>query len=76
MKNRLIGTICAAVMLLALFAPMAMADGVCGESVSWTLTDDGVLTVFGEGEMTTLPPVKRRGMPSAALCGSLLSKTA
>lgn len=32
MKNRLIGTICAAVMLLALFAPMAMADGVCGES--------------------------------------------
>ena len=49
MKNRLIGTICAAVMLLALFAPMAMADGVCGESVSWTLTDAGVLTVFGEG---------------------------
>ena len=52
MKNRLIGTICAAVMLLALFAPMAMADGVCGESVSWTLTDAGVLTVFGEGKMT------------------------
>lgn len=52
MKNRLIGAICAAVMLLALFAPMAMADGVCGESVSWTLTDDGVLTVFGEGAMT------------------------
>ena len=52
MKNRLIGTICAVVMLLALFAPMAMADGVCGESVSWTLTDAGVLTVFGEGEMT------------------------
>lgn len=52
MKNRLIGTICAAVMLLALFAPMAMADGVCGESVSWTLTDAGVLTVFGTGEMT------------------------
>ena len=52
MKNRLIGTICAAVMLLALFAPMAMADGMCGESASWTLTDDGVLTVFGEGEMT------------------------
>ena len=52
MKNRLIGAICAAVMLLALFAPMAMADGVCGESVSWTLTDAGVLTVFGTGEMT------------------------
>lgn len=52
MKNRLIGAICAAVMLLALFAPMAMADGVCGESVSWTLTDAGVLTVFGEGAMT------------------------
>ena len=52
MKNRLIGAICAAVMLLALFAPMAMADGVCSESVSWTLTDDGVLTVFGEGKMT------------------------
>ena len=46
MKNRLIGTICAAVMLLALFAPMAMADGMCGESASWTLTDDGVLSIF------------------------------
>ena len=52
MKNRRIGAICAAVMLLALFAPMVMADGVCGESVSWTLTDAGVLTVFGEGAMT------------------------
>ena len=25
----------------------------CGENLSWTLTDDGVLTIFGSGKMCT-----------------------
>ncbi|MDR0989523.1 MAG: leucine-rich repeat domain-containing protein [Prevotellaceae bacterium] len=27
-------------------------SGVCGTNLTWTLTDDGVLTISGEGEMT------------------------
>ncbi len=28
-----------------------VASGMCGEAVVWTLTEDGTLTIFGEGEM-------------------------
>lgn len=51
MKKRLISMLLSAVILFACFAPAALADGVCGESVSWTLSDTGVLTISGDGDM-------------------------
>ncbi len=32
-------------------APKTAADGTCGTNLTWTLSDDGVLTVSGEGKM-------------------------
>ncbi|MBR3704125.1 MAG: leucine-rich repeat protein [Oscillospiraceae bacterium] len=31
--------------------PALIASGTCGENLTWTLTDDGTLTISGEGEM-------------------------
>ena len=33
------------------WAESVIAEGTCGESVSWSLSDDGVLTVSGSGSM-------------------------
>ncbi len=32
-----------------------IASGVCGESLTWELTDDGTLTISGTGDMTSAP---------------------
>ena len=29
----------------------AIADGTCGDNLTWVLTEDGTLTISGEGEM-------------------------
>ena len=31
--------------------PSVLASGVCGDDLTWTLTDDGVLTISGTGDM-------------------------
>ena len=33
----------------------AVASGTCGENLTWVLDEDGVLTINGEGEMTSSP---------------------
>ena len=40
-------------MCMLLFCAGALADqsGTCGESLTWALTDDGVLTISGSGRM-------------------------
>ena len=38
--------------LLAPIATAEVANGSCGESVNWVLTEDGVLTISGSGNMT------------------------
>ena len=45
----------AAVVLLAVFwcgTAAASSSGTCGDDLTWTLTDDGVLTISGTGPMT------------------------
>lgn len=37
----------------AAFAADILDSGTCGDNLTWTLTDDGTLTVSGTGEMTT-----------------------
>ncbi len=36
-------------------AAEVLASGTCGENLTWVLTDDGTLTISGEGEMTSSP---------------------
>ncbi len=56
MKRRKLGPVLAAALLalvLALFCAQAAAEsGSCGENLTWTLDDFGVLTIEGSGEMT------------------------
>ncbi len=35
--------------------PVILDSGSCGQNLKWELTDDGVLTISGEGEMTSTP---------------------
>ena len=54
MKKRLISillTLCLALALLPGTA-WAVASGTCGDNLTWTLTDDGRLTISGTGAMT------------------------
>lgn len=74
MKKRLISMLLSAVILFACFAPAALADGVCGESVSWTLSDTGVLTISGDGDMATSRPAPLHGTHSATKCAGLSLK--
>lgn len=44
--------------LLFVFVPVEasaeeISSGTCGENLSWTLSDEGVLTIFGSGEITS-----------------------
>ena len=35
----------------AVFAAEIVASGTCGKNLTWTLSDDGVLTISGDGPM-------------------------
>ncbi|MBQ1317263.1 MAG: hypothetical protein IIY46_07255, partial [Lachnospiraceae bacterium] len=55
-RNKLL--VVAAVMTVVLLWSVAVfaedsiiASGSCGESVNWTLTEDGILTDYGNGAM-------------------------
>lgn len=54
MKKKLLSIVLALSMICALVPIMASAEttatsGTCGENVTWTLSDDGTLTISGTG---------------------------
>lgn len=53
MKKRILSLVLAVVMVCALAPVVAWAatSGTCGDNLTWTLDDDGTLTISGEGEM-------------------------
>ncbi len=58
MKKKLVSLVMAAIMLAAVlpgmsvFASAVVDSGMCGEDVSWVLTDDGTLVISGSGRMS------------------------
>ena len=60
MKKKLLGLILALLMVFSLlpasaFAANVVQSGTCGDNLTWTLDDAGVLTITGTGEMTGAP---------------------
>lgn len=60
MKKKLLGLILALLMVFSLlpasaFAANVVQSGTCGENLTWTFDDEGVLTITGTGEMTGAP---------------------
>lgn len=62
-RNRLLAIVLALVLSVNLFTTSVWAEGevvekqlinsgTCGENLTWTLSDDGILTISGTGEMT------------------------
>jgi len=55
MRKKLWLALLCAILLLGMFSATALAEtvdsGTCGENLTWTLDDQGVLTISGEGEM-------------------------
>ena len=56
MKKRTLSLMLALLMIISVLPVSAAADapksGTCGENLTWTLSDDGVLTISGSGAMT------------------------
>lgn len=54
MKKRILGLILTLAMVLACMPIIAYAQtsGTCGENLTWTLDDEGTLTISGTGDMT------------------------
>ncbi len=50
--------LCMLVMSVSVFA--ATADGTCGENLTWTLTEDGVLTISGTGSTDNYIPLIKK----------------
>lgn len=53
MRNRILSFLLAMVMI-TIYAPVtvrAETNGTCGENLTWTLDDNGTLTISGEGDM-------------------------
>ena len=60
MKKKTLGLILALLMVFSLlpasaFAANVVQSGTCGENLTWTFDDEGVLTITGTGEMTGAP---------------------
>ena len=60
MKKKTLGLILALLMVFSLlpasaFAANVVQSGTCGENLTWTFDDEGVLTITGTGEMTSHP---------------------
>lgn len=51
MKRRILCALTAALLLCTVIPFSASAEGMCGENVVWELSDNGVLTVSGTGNM-------------------------
>ena len=60
MKKRTLSLMLALLMIISVLPVSAAADapksGTCGENLTWTLSDDGVLTISGSGAMTDYGP--------------------
>ena len=59
-SKRILALALCAMLLVGLFPMTAHAaeltSGTCGADLTWVLTDDGVLTISGTGEMTLTEP--------------------
>ena len=60
MKKKTLSLILALLMVVSLlpvsaFAASTVQSGTCGDNLTWTLDDAGVLTITGTGEMTSYP---------------------
>ena len=59
MKKRTLSLMLVLLMIISVLPVSAAADapksGTCGENLTWTLSDDGVLTISGTGEATGKP---------------------
>jgi len=59
MRKKLWLALLCAILLLGVFSATALAEtvdsGTCGENLTWTLDDQGVLTISGTGEMMDKP---------------------
>ncbi len=58
MRNRLLSLLLSLLLAACLLSPALaaeLASGSCGEGVTWSLDEDGVLTVSGTGEMAASP---------------------
>ena len=51
------------VLSLGAFSVFADTSGTCGTSVTWTLDDDGKLTISGEGAMANYNPSPNGSAP-------------
>ena len=65
MKTRFLSILLSLCMLLTFLSATAAAtnvlySGTCGESATWKITDDGVLTISGTGTVTDLLPYEGR----------------
>ena len=60
--------------------PAEIASGSCGGNLTWSLTSDGVLTIFGTGSMTTysgagsIPWYNNRGLITKVIIGEGVTK--
>lgn len=55
--KRTVSLVLSLIMILGIFASMpvtvnAATNGKCGTNLTWELSDDGVLTISGTGDMT------------------------
>ena len=58
--KKLLSVIVSLCMILPLVSSLAVTgfaamSGVCGDNITWSLSDDGVLTITGTGAMTAYP---------------------
>ncbi len=54
MKKKILSFVLVLSMLCAFMPVIAVAEtsGTCGDNVTWTLDDDGTVTIRGKGDMT------------------------
>ena len=60
MKRKIVSVLLCALLLASLLPVSAfadtIADGTCGENLTWTLDGDGTLTISGTGKMKDYYP--------------------
>lgn len=66
MKKRILAlllVLCLTAGMMPVVSAETIASGTCGENVTWVLTDDGTLTISGEGAMADYAGVRRDWPP-------------
>ena len=73
LRIALLCAVAAALLSIGAMAAEIVNEGTCGENLTWTLDDAGVLTISGEGEMPnfkdefTSPWARLRGIKSVVI---------